>query len=361
VTFYTSDGTANAGFDYTATAFPGLRVSFGDGQTNANIDIPITDDSFVEGNETFFVTLTNATGGAVIVGSNSAPVTIIENDAGFAFSAPSYLVDESGESVTLTVLRLGGSNGVAFVRYSTEDVTANAGSDYAGITNNLLFFANGETLKTFAVTIFEDTEVEGDETFRAVLSNPSPGMQLLNSTAVVSILDNDAGLAFAPLTYSVSEGVTNVVITVLRTNANTGSIGFSFATSHITAAAYVQEGWIAADVLLNDPHVLAKLKAALPPHIDWLLKTQQPDGGWGGPVEGEFARTPAIVDFLIWYDQRCESRADVREAIRRGGLRFVDPKQLEAIGFYTTRPYVQVERAIAGRALVALSRERYVL
>src|SRR6185369_10231059 len=84
VTFFTGDGTANVGFDYVATSG---TVSFGNGETNKDIVVPILDDAFVEGNETFLITLTNATGGATIAGTNTAAVTILENDAGFSFSA----------------------------------------------------------------------------------------------------------------------------------------------------------------------------------------------------------------------------------------------------------------------------------
>jgi uncharacterized delta-60 repeat protein/uncharacterized repeat protein (TIGR01451 family) len=249
VSFYTRDGTANAGFKYTATSG---TVSFGDGETNKNILVPILDDTTVEGDETFFVTLTNATGGAAIAGSDTATVTIIDNDQGFSFSSPVYVVNEGGGSVTLTVLRLGGSNGFATVRYSTADVTATAGLNYAGVTNGLLTFANGETFKTFTIPILENTLVQGDVTFNAVLSNPSPGLQLLNNTAVVTILDDDAGLAFAPVSYSVSEGGTNVVLTVVRTNANTGTIGVSFASSNLTATAGVNYTPVAGQLIFTN-------------------------------------------------------------------------------------------------------------
>lgn len=234
VSYFTSNLTATAGFDYVAS---GGTVAFGDGETNKNIVIPILDDSFVEGNEVFLVTITNATGGATITGSSSAPVTILDNDVGITFASPVYVVNEGGGSVTLTVLRISGSNGVATVRYSTANGTALAGADFLGATNNLLTFADGETIKTITIPILEDTLVEGDEAFSVVLSNPSSGVQLLTSTATVTILDNDSGFRFAEASYFVDEHGTNALLTVIRTNPNTGIITVVFSTTNGTATA----------------------------------------------------------------------------------------------------------------------------
>ncbi len=232
VNFYTSDGTANAGLDYNASSG---SVVFNDSETAKAILVPITDDSFVEGPETFSVTLSNATGGATIVGATNASVTIVDNDVGFTFAAPFYVVGEAGVSLTLTVLRINGSNGVATVNYGTTNGTASAGADY-GTTSGSLTFANGETLKTFTVPIYEDTLVEGDEVFSVRLSNPT-GALLVNSNVLVTILDNDTGLRFAQAAYSVNEGDGNVVLTVIRTNVNTGVVSVSYALNDETALA----------------------------------------------------------------------------------------------------------------------------
>ena len=234
VSFKTSDVTAVAGLDYTAL---NTAVTFVDGETNKNVLIPLTDDGLVEGNETFNVWLTNATGGATILGPTNAVVTILDNDVGLSFGSPFYVVGEAGPTVTLTVLRIGGSNGVATVRYDTTNLTATAGTDFSGVTNGLLSFANGETLKTFTVPIVEDALVEGDESFGVTLSNPSGGLPLLISSAVVTILDNDTGFTLSTNSYSVDEGATNVLITVFRTNANTGPVSVSLTTSNLTAVA----------------------------------------------------------------------------------------------------------------------------
>ena len=54
-------------------------LSFGSGEPTTGLDIPITDDSYAEGNETFNVVLSNATG-ATLGSPSTATVTIADND-----------------------------------------------------------------------------------------------------------------------------------------------------------------------------------------------------------------------------------------------------------------------------------------
>ena len=73
VHFSTSDGTANAGSDYTAASG---TLTWQDGEVGAKIfTIPITSDSIVEGTETVNLALNNVTGGATL-GTASATLSI---------------------------------------------------------------------------------------------------------------------------------------------------------------------------------------------------------------------------------------------------------------------------------------------
>lgn len=123
----------------------------------------------------------------------------------------------------------------------------------------------------------------------------------------------------------------------------------------LTAAAYVEEGWMMLDLLWRDAEILARLKAVLPAHVQWLLRTQRPDGTWDGGAEGEFARTPAIVNFLIWYDQRCNSTPDVRLAVQRASRALSDPGQWPKTGLFHAGNHHEVQRAHALRALAAIA------
>ena len=71
VDYATSDGTATAGEDYTATSG---TLTFQAGETTKTISVPITDDTDNEGDETFTVTLSNAAGADL--GTQAATGTI---------------------------------------------------------------------------------------------------------------------------------------------------------------------------------------------------------------------------------------------------------------------------------------------
>lgn len=72
--FATSDGTALAGEDYTASTG---TVSFADGETSCTITVGIANDNLVEADETFSVVLS---GVGVNITSDTAVVTIVDND-----------------------------------------------------------------------------------------------------------------------------------------------------------------------------------------------------------------------------------------------------------------------------------------
>ena len=73
----TSDGTAIAGQDYTAVIARTVTISAGAVSTTTSV--PINNDTEVEGDETFIVTLSNPTGGATLA-DGTAVVTIVNDD-----------------------------------------------------------------------------------------------------------------------------------------------------------------------------------------------------------------------------------------------------------------------------------------
>jgi uncharacterized repeat protein (TIGR01451 family)/uncharacterized delta-60 repeat protein len=218
VNFGTTNGTALAGVHYVTT---NGSLVFADGELTKSFTIPIINDNIVQGPRVLTVGLSSPQGGATISGTNVAPVTILDDDVGLGFSSPVYAVGEGAGSVTLSVLRQNGSNGVFSIDYATTNGTATAGADYTSTTGRLSF-ASGETLKTITIPILEDNIIEGDETFAVNLFNvqpPSAG-QLIASSARVTIVDNDTGFYLSNSVYSVSEAGTNILITVMRTNAS---------------------------------------------------------------------------------------------------------------------------------------------
>ncbi len=163
------------------------------------------------------------------------------------FSSATYSVGEGDGTVTLTVTRTSGTTGAVTADYTLGGGTATGGASCGGSvdyvnTGGTVSFADGETSKTFNVTICDDASIEGNETFNATLSNPTGGATIgTPNPATVTIVDNDLPSG----TFSVNDvrifegnaGTSNAVFTVTYTGTGPGSV--NFATSNGTATASV--------------------------------------------------------------------------------------------------------------------------
>ena len=77
VDYATSDGTATAGADYTATAG---TLTFPVGVLSRTFTVPVLHDTVDEPAETVSLTLANPTGGATLGARSAAVLTITDND-----------------------------------------------------------------------------------------------------------------------------------------------------------------------------------------------------------------------------------------------------------------------------------------
>jgi uncharacterized delta-60 repeat protein/uncharacterized repeat protein (TIGR01451 family) len=259
VDYFTRDGTALAGVKYAATN--GTLV-FADGQISQTIVVPVINDPNVTGNTVFSVGLTNATGGATLAGPTTVPVTVVDVDVGLSFLAPIYVVSETAGTVSMSVFRQNGTNLTTTVQYATTNLTAVAGTNYVAITNGTLTFNPGENTKSLSIQVLHDPFITGDLQFSVYLFNPSPPARLFNyPSTVVNVLDADTGLSFATsdrvvitnanlttvtnASYGILKSGGNLVVTILRTNANTGIVSVNYATvtnANDTAVAGVDYG-----------------------------------------------------------------------------------------------------------------------
>ncbi|MBI2931151.1 MAG: Ig-like domain-containing protein, partial [Planctomycetes bacterium] len=239
VNYATSDGTALAGSDYTATSGT-LSWASGDSAPKT-FNVPILDDGSVESNETVNLALSGPTGGAVLGSPNTAVLTIVENDlpGSLQFTNSTYSTNEGSGSVTITVTRAGGNAGAVNVDYATSNGTATAGSDYTAASGTLSWASGDSASKTFNITITDDVAVEGNETVNLTLSNATGGASLGSpNTSVLTILENDGPTVTST---NPSDGNTDVSIAT--------HMEITFSTTMNTAS--VESAISVAPVLLN--------------------------------------------------------------------------------------------------------------
>lgn len=189
VDYITSDVTANSGADY---ASQGGTLTFPPGVTTRNVIVPIVPDNAPEPTETFLVTLLNPTNSAIATAQGTGTINDDDATGSFQFSTATSSVGEAGPTVTVTINRSGDTSGVASVGFETSDVSAQQKSDYT-FNSGTVQFGPGDTSKTINVSLVDDALVEGNETFRVNLVNPS-GNFVVNFPGIntVTITDNDA-------------------------------------------------------------------------------------------------------------------------------------------------------------------------
>ena len=234
----TRDGSATNGSDYTGFT---NAFAFGPGEIFRDILVPVIGNTTVDGNRTVNLRLLNPfpTNSVQLGLTNTALLTILDNDSGFLFATANFFVGEAAGSAVITVLRTGSNAAPVTVDFRTADGTALAASDYQ-TNSGRLTFAAGESSKSFSVVIRDDTLPENDETFSVLLSNPQPaGIASLGalSTATVTILDNDAQVGFALASYSVSEAAGTANISLVRLGATNRAVSVNVSTGVGTATA----------------------------------------------------------------------------------------------------------------------------
>ena len=189
VDYATSDGTATAGADYTATDG---SLKFIAGETERTISVLLQEDEMYEGDETFVLTLSNPENADLA--NAAATGTIADNDAMPELTvADARASEDAGVMVFSVNLNAPGALPVT-VNYATSDGTATAGEDYTAADGNLSFIP-GDIERTIRILLQEDEIFEGDETFSLTLSNPvNAGLADAEATGtIVNDDDNSAG------------------------------------------------------------------------------------------------------------------------------------------------------------------------
>ncbi len=135
VRWHTEDGTAIAGEDYEARL--NRTVRFAAGAATATVSVPVVGDRIGEEDETLRVVLDSSTGAPI--GDGEAVGTIVHNDPPSLTIADAAVAEgRSGTKSLKFAVRLSRRwNAPVTVQWRTEDLTATAGSDYAGASGTV--------------------------------------------------------------------------------------------------------------------------------------------------------------------------------------------------------------------------------
>ena len=185
VAYATSNGTATAGQhqDYTAT---NGTLTFEPGETDKTISVPLLDDARAESNEQLTLTLEspqrahladpNEAGQIEAIGTihNAEPLAVSISDA------------TGTEGVDRTIDFVVSLNRPTVRRVTINVLFSSGTADFSDVDPPQPYsvtFEPGETQKTYAVGIVNDSENEPQETFSMVLQSPLP-------SDVISIADS---------------------------------------------------------------------------------------------------------------------------------------------------------------------------
>lgn len=104
------------------------------------------------------------------------------------FKSSTATVDANAGSITLTVMRMGGTFGTATVDYATFDNTAFAGTDYSSATGTLHWADGDNTNRIITASISSNSSASENKTFSVLLSNATGATPGDYTNATVTII-----------------------------------------------------------------------------------------------------------------------------------------------------------------------------
>ncbi|MEM9656599.1 MAG: Calx-beta domain-containing protein, partial [Actinomycetota bacterium] len=262
----TTDGTATAGSDYTASN--GVTVTIPVGDLSATYDIPILGDAIDEGgDETFTVTLTNNSPDTIFA-DDTATVTIVDDD--FVAPVPPQLsvldvtvLESNGtppndtKNVAITFELAPGTfkpAGQATFFWETADTgSATEGTDYPyarsvdpndpntdiPVIMPMPDVGAAPVVRTRTIQIYGDNVAEPDETFEVRVFGEVSTIEVAKRAGVVTIEDNDGPPEISIDDVTVDETGTNATLTLSldRTIGNQIDVQVDTADGTATAGA----------------------------------------------------------------------------------------------------------------------------
>lgn len=188
-----------------------------------------SNDSIDEDDETVVLTFTNPNGATLA--SNSAQVTIIDNDSlpTINISDAATVTEGTHSNAVFTVTLSPASGRTVQVAYNTSNGSALAGQDYTE-TIGTLSFTVGETSKTVSVPITNDAAYEVDENFYLNLSSPQNtnlGTDVQGEAIIHSEDPEQPSLSINDVTVSEGDGYATFTVTLSAVSSQAVSVTYN--------------------------------------------------------------------------------------------------------------------------------------
>jgi hypothetical protein len=254
VDYATADGTATtAGGDYAAKSG---TLTFLPGVTSQPVTVSVNGDTTTEGNETFFVNLTNPANASIL--DNQGLGTINNDDAVPQVSINDVSLSEGNAGTTAFAFNVTLSNpsaSMVTVDYATADGTATtANSDYVAKSGTLTFLP-GVVTQPITVNVNGDVSNEPNETFAVNLTNPTNATILDNQGQGTILNDDSTTPTFSVNNVAQSEGnagTTTFTFTVTLAPASGSTVSVDATTADGTATV-ADSDYVAKTQTLNFP------------------------------------------------------------------------------------------------------------
>ena len=230
-------GTATQGADYVNFLSGGeARITVPAGDTQASLDITITDDTAAESSETITIRWDNDPTGGNNGDATPATInftgTITDNDSGAQLTIQDASADESSGSIAFRI-----DLSETITQDVTFDYTTSIGaSDTAEIDDFDSTSATTHTLPAgfstglIAIDLNDDDLYEGDETFTVTISNAT-NASIADATATGTIIDDETQPTLEIFDASATEGDDIIFLVDLIGPLTEDDITFNYATS----------------------------------------------------------------------------------------------------------------------------------
>jgi hypothetical protein len=237
VDFTTSDGTAMAGVAYVAVS---NTVNFAGGLFTNTVNVPLLNNNIPGSTQTVNLALSNPQGSASLGIPFTAVLSIFNNEIEqLQFSAAAFSVDDTDTVATITMVRVGATNGVVTVNFATSDGSALAGTDYTTTTQTVTF-ADGMTTNTIDIPLIAPAPgaLETNRTVNLTLSIPTAGATLGSPihAQLTLVATGPQVIQLSEAAINVHEHVGHAVVTAIRFGNENTTDTVDYATSDGTAS-----------------------------------------------------------------------------------------------------------------------------